>query len=133
MITRQRNAYWAPPAWRGVASPGILHASHFHALVEELGAMGPRAAAAGAEMLDPMSKAGLANMSVVTEVHEAEQLEELQEFVLSQLPRHERLVLMLFYGEGLSVGEIADVLDLPQATVSEIYSRTMEAVRAHFS
>jgi len=133
MITRQRNAYWAPPAWRGIASPGILHASHFHALVEEMGAMGPQAASAGARLSDPMSKAGLANMSVVTEVHEPEQLEELQQFVLSELTRHERLVLMLFYGEGLSVGEIADVLDLPQATVNEIYSTTMEALRAHFS
>ena len=60
------------------------------------------------------------------------QLDELQRFVLEELTRHERLVLMLFYAEGLSLGEIAEVLDLPEATIVKLFTKTIETLRANF-
>jgi len=71
-------------------------------------------------------------MSLLTEATETEQLDELQRFVLEQLTRHERLVLLLFYADGLSLDEIAEVLELPGATVAGLFGRTLETLRSHF-
>ena len=72
-------------------------------------------------------------MSVLTEVREVEQFDELREFVTKCLARHERLVLMLVHGERLSFAQVAQVLDLPEATVRLVYARTLAALRTHFS
>ncbi|HPD15754.1 MAG TPA: sigma-70 family RNA polymerase sigma factor [Planctomycetota bacterium] len=133
MMERETNDYWLPAAWRGVASPGYLHLSRWHSLVEELG--GLRASPAGAggpggTPPDPLTKSGCMDMSVLAEVQPCEQLDELREFVLTHLARHERLVLMLVHAEGLSLEQTAEVLDLPVATVSRIYARTVTELRA---
>jgi len=131
------NGYSHPPAWRGVASPGYLHMSHWQALVEELGGLRAPACESQASgegaWVNPFSNAGIKNMSVLIEVQETEQLDELREFVLSRLARHERLVLTLVYAERLSLDQVADVLDLPEATVREIFVTTMAELRARFS
>jgi len=80
----------------------------------------------------PASKAGTVHMSLLTQAAETQQLDELQRIFFERLSRHERLVLMLFYAEGMSLVEIAEVLDLPEATVGDLFSRTIEALRAHF-
>ena len=136
MSDRRPNDYWFPAAWRGVASPGYLSLSRWHALVGELGALRAFSTAGPLSfectLTDPSCKAGLMNMSLLTELSQSEQLDELQRFVVEELSRHERLVLMLFYAEGLGLEEIAEVLDLPDATVAELFSRTLASLRAHF-
>ncbi|HUT36171.1 MAG TPA: sigma factor-like helix-turn-helix DNA-binding protein [Planctomycetota bacterium] len=136
-MDRRTSPYWHPPAWRGVASPGYLYASHWQALVGELGGLrcpshGGAPPGEGVQA-NPFSDAGLENMSVLTEVQETEETGELREFVVKCLARHERLVLMLVHAERLSFRQVAQVLDLPEASVREIYSRTMATLRAHFS
>ncbi|MBM4036489.1 MAG: sigma-70 family RNA polymerase sigma factor [Planctomycetes bacterium] len=136
-MDHRASNYWLPSAWRGVASPGYLQLAHWRALVEELGGLrAPLAAACPAGEgagSNPFCQAGPNNMSAVLEVRECEQAEELREFFQTQLARHERLVLMLIHGEGLSIGEAAEVLDLPEATVGRVYAETMSALRALFS
>lgn len=136
-MDRRTHEYWLPPAWRGVASPGYLQVSRWRALVEELGglrcppASGP-AFGEGAQA-NPFSNAGLTNMSVLAEIQETEQVDELREYVLTCLARHERLVLMLVYGERLSFSQVAEVLDLPEATVRQIHAKTVATLRVRFS
>ena len=136
MSANRLREYWLPGAWRGVASPSYAHRSRWHALVEELG--GIRALNSGApapfyETLgSPVLETGSIDMSLLTEAAETEQLDELQRFVLEQLTRHERLVLLLFYADGLSLDEIAAVLELPGATVADLFGRTLETLRSHF-
>jgi len=136
MNAHRRNDYWLPTAWRGVASPRYLRMTRWHALAEELGGM--RAFSSGAQMplndsmVDPICKVGLMDMSLLSETLEGEQLDEVQRFVVDELTRHERLVLMLFYAEGLRLTEIAEVLDLPDATVAELFSHTLATLRARF-
>lgn len=136
MLPRRPNDYWLPGAWRGVASPRFAAWSRWQALAEALGAR--RALASGAHvplsntLAGPLGEAGLVEMTLLTGSAEKAQLDQLQRFVLERLSRHERLVLMLFYADGLSVDEIAEVLDLPEATVAEILENTIELLRAHF-
>ncbi len=136
-MDRRSSSYWHPPAWRGVASPSYLYASHWQALVGELGGLRcpPAAGAALGEgvQANPFSDSGLTDMSILAEVQETEEVGELREFVLSRLERHERLVLMLVYAEHLTFRQVAQVLDLPEPTVEQIYARTMTELRAHFS
>ena len=72
-------------------------------------------------------------MSVLSEVQETEDVGELREFVLNRLERHERLVLMLVYAEHLSLDQVAEVLDLPEATVKQVLVNTLAELRARFS
>jgi RNA polymerase sigma factor (sigma-70 family) len=136
MAAERSGHYWLPRAWRGVASPGYARLTRWHELVEELG--GTRASSSFGQsplaefLTSPVSKAGTVNMSLLTQAAESEQLDALQRIFFEQLTRHERLVLMLFYAEGLSLGEIAEVLDLPEATVAELFSKTIKTLRAHF-
>ena len=71
-------------------------------------------------------------MSLLTGSAEEAELDELQRFVLERLSRPERLILMLFYADGLSLDEIAEVLELPEATVAEIFENTIAVLRAQF-
>jgi len=136
MIERRENHYWLPPAWRGVASRGYLYASRWYSLIEELGGLRAFPTAGtepGGAASDPPPLSGFPDMSVLTEITEAEQLDELRDFVSKHLARHERLVLMLVHGERLSFGQVAQVLDLPEPTVRLVYSRTMAALRAYLN
>jgi RNA polymerase sigma factor (sigma-70 family) len=56
---------------------------------------------------------------------ETEELSVAHEVLAEELDREERLVLLLFYAEGLSFADIAEVLDLPVATVERLYRATM--------
>ena len=136
MAADRPNSYWLPAAWRGVASPDYARLTRWHVLVEELGgmrALGSRGQGPLADFLTrPVSRVGTVHMSLLTEASESQQLDELQRIFFEHLTRHERLVLMLFYAEGLSLVEIAEVLDLPEATVAELFIKTLETLRAHF-
>lgn len=137
MERRPSQRYPHPPAWRGVASPGYLHLSHWRALVEELGGLREPPEHYGSigegAPTDPFSTTGLENMNVLSEVQETEELGELREFVLKHLQRHERLVLTLVYAEHLSLRQVAEVLELPEATVRQIFLNTLAELRARFS
>ena len=50
----------------------------------------------------------------------------------AQLPSYQRAALLLRYGEGLSVAEIADALGVPTGTVKAWLFRGREALRRHF-
>ncbi|MDH3641332.1 MAG: sigma-70 family RNA polymerase sigma factor [Gammaproteobacteria bacterium] len=52
--------------------------------------------------------------------------------LLAVLPEAEQLVLVLSYGQGLSVTEISDVLDVPSGTIKSQIHRAKEKIRAHF-
>ncbi len=136
MLPRRANDPELPSAWRGVPSPRFVAWARWQALAQTLG--GPAVQASGnlipmAEILtSPLGEAGQLEMSLLTGSAEKAQLDDLQRFVLERLSRHERLILMLFYADGLSLTEIAEVLDLPEATVAEIFENTIEVLRAHF-
>jgi RNA polymerase sigma-70 factor (ECF subfamily) len=51
---------------------------------------------------------------------------------LAQLPPYQRAVLLLRYGEGLSVAEIANALGVPTGTVKAWLFRGREALRRYF-
>jgi len=136
MLPRRANDHELPSAWRGVPSPRFVAWARWQALAQAVG--GRAVQASGnlvpmAEMLTgPLGEAGQLEMSLLTGSAEKAELDDLQRFVLERLSRHERLILMLFYADGLSLAEIAEVLDLPEATVAEIFENTIEALRAHF-
>ena len=49
---------------------------------------------------------------------------------MERLPRDQRLVVTLYYYDGLTVAEMAQVLSLPQGTVKSRLSRGRERLRA---
>ncbi|MFP4055285.1 MAG: sigma factor-like helix-turn-helix DNA-binding protein [Candidatus Brocadiia bacterium] len=131
----RRDEHVLPPAWRGVASPRYMRLARWLSLVEELGGM--RApGACGQEALGSVvaagGEAGKADMSLLTTRPETGQMDELRRFVTEECTRHERLVLLLFYADGLGLAEIAHVLDLPQATVAQLFEKTLTVLRERF-
>jgi len=131
------NDYALPTAWRGVASPRYLQLARWLSLVEELGGVrcpdGPGGRALAGALTGTACQAGRNDMSPLTISAEPCQLDELRSFVAERCSRHERLVLMLFYAERLSLDEIADVLDLPEATVKQLFCATLESLRERFA
>jgi hypothetical protein len=130
------DEYSLPPAWRGVASPRHLRLARWLSLIEELGGvrgLSPtEQGALGSVLIGSACEAGKVDMSLMTISCETEQLDDLRRFVAENLARHERLVLLLFYAEGLSLMQIAEVLDLPEATVADVFRRTLATLREHF-
>ena len=125
-----------PATWRGVASPRYLRLARWLALAEDLGAMpgmgppGPRALEGVLSVVREKGiQAGSMNMTLMTVSQQTSQTDALREFVTSRLTRHERLVLMLHYADGLDLDEIAEVLDLPTATAAELLQRTLETIQ----
>jgi len=131
----RRNAYPLPTAWRGVSSPRYLRLARWLSLAEELGGLrwsGPQGTAALDSILSGHGcHAGQMDMSLTMLSQETAQ-DALRQFVTERLSRHERLVLMLFYADGLSLDEIGVVLDLPAATVARIFEATMTALQEDF-
>ncbi len=131
----RRNAYPLPTAWRGVPSPRYLRLARWLALAEELGGMrwpgsgGP--GLLGDALTTEGCQAGQMDMTLTTLSQHVAQ-DDLRRFMAERLSRHERLVLMLFYADGLSLHEIGQVLDLPVATVAELFERTLAAIQEHF-
>jgi RNA polymerase sigma factor (sigma-70 family) len=58
-----------------------------------------------------------------------DELDVVRQLFAEELERHERLVLMLFYVEGLSFADIAELLELPVAAVARLYRETMATIR----
>ena len=131
----RRNEYPLPTAWRGVASPRYLRLARWLSLAEELGglrSLGPSGPGAMDSVLTAHGcQAGQIDMTLTMLSHEA-QADELRQFMTTRLSRHERLVLMLFYAEGLDLDGIADVLDLPVATVADLLEATLAAIQRRF-
>jgi len=125
----RRNDPALPAAWRGVASPRYLRLARWLSLAEELGGMpgtGPPGPRAVEGMLSAQGyQAGSMNMTLMTVSHQTSQSDDLREFVTTRLTRHERLVLMLYYADGLGLDEIAEVLDLPMPTVASLLQKTL--------
>ena len=136
MDRRTLRKYSLPAAWRGVASPRFLRLARWLSLVEELGGVCglPREdhVCLGVPLGGPQLKAGKTDMDVLTPTPHETQIESFREFVTEELPRVERLVLMLHYADGLSTSEIAEVLDLPKATVGELFRKTMALLQERF-
>jgi DNA-directed RNA polymerase specialized sigma24 family protein len=126
----RRREYPLPTAWRGVPSPRYLRLARWLSLAEELGGLRCPAGAAGVPQTQG-SQAGHMDMTL-TMLSQKVAEDELRQFMATQLSRHERLVLMLFYADGLSLSDIAVVLDLPVATVGELFERTLTALQEHF-
>lgn len=122
-----------PAAWRGVASPRYMHLARWLALAEDLGGMpggGPPGPRALEGVLNAQGyQAGNMNMTLMTVSRQTSQTDEVRDFVTARLTRHERLVLMLHYADGLDIDEIAEVLDLPTPTVAELLQRTLAAIQ----
>ena len=131
----RRNDYPLPTAWRGVASPQYLRLARWLSLAEELGGLrrlGPGGPGSMEGVLTARGcQAGQMDMTVTMLSQEAAQ-DELRTFMATELSRHERLVLMLFYADGLGPEQIAEVLDLPVATAGELLERSLAAVQEHF-
>jgi hypothetical protein len=136
MDRRTLHKYSLPAAWRGVASPRFLRLARWLSLVEELGGVCglPREdhVSLGALSGGPGLKAGKSDMDVLTPTPHETQIDMFREFVAEELPRAQRLVLMLHYADGLSTSEIAEVLDLPEATVVRLFHKTMESLQERF-
>ncbi|MFW6108218.1 MAG: sigma factor-like helix-turn-helix DNA-binding protein [bacterium] len=124
-----------PTAWRGVASPRYSRLARWLSLAEELGGLRWTGAgepgALGGILSAHDCQAGQMDMTLTLFTPETAQ-DELREFLTDHLSRHERLVVMLYYAEGLGLEEIADVLDLPLPTVAEIFEQTLSAIQEHF-
>ena len=60
------------------------------------------------------------------------ELEDLQQTVtqlITHLPKPERLVLSLYYGENLTFQEVVQVLQLPASHVSQLHTQAMHTLR----
>ncbi|MBO0961076.1 FliA/WhiG family RNA polymerase sigma factor [Neobacillus sp. MM2021_6] len=60
------------------------------------------------------------------------ELQKLIALFIDTMPKNERLVLTLFYFEGLSQVEIADVLNLTKGRISQIHSKAILRLRQGF-
>lgn len=56
----------------------------------------------------------------------------LAEFITDGLAREERLVLVLYYYEGMTMAEIGAVLDLSESRVSQIHKEILQRLRQRF-
>jgi DNA-directed RNA polymerase specialized sigma subunit len=59
--------------------------------------------------------------------------EVLTDYISRGLNRDERLVLVLYYYEGLTMAEIGQVLDLSESRVSQIHKEVLERLRRRFA
>ncbi len=61
---------------------------------------------------------------------EAEQVEQLLGEVIEALPERERLIITLYYYEGLTLKEIGQVLGVTESRVSQLHTRAIVRLRA---
>jgi RNA polymerase sigma factor for flagellar operon FliA len=61
---------------------------------------------------------------------ERKELERLLVEAIKELPRTERVLLGLYYYEGLRMWEIGQVLGVSESRVSQIHSRAISTLRA---
>jgi len=99
----------------------ILNQTHMFNLVnfeDALGAMNPEA-----EIRNPEEK------TPEDDLLEKEKKQLLVE-VIDSLPEKERLVITLYYYEGLLLKEIADILQVTESRVSQIHSKVLAKMRS---
>ena len=59
------------------------------------------------------------------------QSSRLKEMLTDSLSRRERLVVMLYYYDGLTMGEVGDVLDISESRVSQLHSSVLRRLRTN--
>ncbi len=64
---------------------------------------------------------------------EKEEVKEILGNAITQLPPQEKLVITLYYYEGLNFKEIAEVLELSQGRISQIHTKAILRLRGHLS
>jgi RNA polymerase sigma factor FliA len=69
-----------------------------------------------------------ANVDVLTRM-ERHQLHTIVVRLIEELPRSDRLVLALYYHEGLRMKEIGTVLDVTESRVSQVHARAVATLR----
>ena len=69
----------------------------------------------------------------VLEAMARQEVEGILTDLIQDLPRSERLVLMLYYYEGLKMREIGEVLGVTESRVSQIHARALTIVRANMN
>lgn len=88
-----------------------------------------RAIAAGAEPSAPDNAVSGSPAAVV----EDRELSHLMREEIKRLPEREKLVLSLYYDEGLTLSEIGDVLGVTESRVSQIHTKSVLHLRARLS
>jgi len=61
---------------------------------------------------------------------EQKEKDKLKNFLLNELTRAEKLIIILYYYKEMSMKEIGDVLDLSETQVSRIHSSIVDRLRA---
>ena len=64
--------------------------------------------------------------------HDSKNLKEDLAAILKILPAKERLVLTLYYYEGLNLLEISDILDVSESRVSQLHVQSLMRIKSHF-
>lgn len=88
-----------------------------------------RAIAAGAE---PVALDGPGSGSPAAAVEDQE-LSRIMRNEIKKLPDREKLVLSLYYDEGLTLAEIGEVLEVTESRVSQIHTKSVLHLRARLS
>jgi RNA polymerase sigma factor for flagellar operon FliA len=88
-----------------------------------------RAIAAGAEPA-ALEGPGSGSPSAVVEDHELSQIMRAE---IKKLPEREKLVLSLYYDEGLTLSEIGQVLGVTESRVSQIHTKSVLHLRSRLS
>ena len=88
-----------------------------------------RAIAAGAEPSAPDT----AMSGSPTAVVEAKELSTIVRGEIRKLPDREKLVLSLYYDEGLTLSEIGEVIGVTESRVSQIHTKSMLLLRSRMS
>ena len=72
----------------------------------------------------------ITNHGVPDAVIEADELRKVMRQEMKKLPERERTVLVLYYEENLTLGEIGDVLGVTESRVSQIHTKAVLQMRA---
>src|SRR5690606_7884446 len=64
---------------------------------------------------------------------EDQELREIMRTEIRKLPEREKLVLSLYYDEGLTLAEIGEVLGVTESRVSQIHTKSVLHLRARMS
>jgi len=82
----------------------------------------------------PISRLQTIEDSLITDqfnyVHQSEVKELLAE-AIDQLPEKEKLVIVLYYYENLTLREIGEILDVSESRVCQIHTKVVTRLRGH--
>lgn len=112
-------------------------AAHLHVDVEELARWLASIASTTVGPLDRAIESGYEPAAVDQRGHdgpasifEDRELRDLMRRAVTQLPERERLVITLYYDEGLTLSEIGQVLGVTESRVSQIHTKSVLHLRA---